>query len=460
MSITALVFLLFFAAGLGAALFLRPMYGLYTYIAVFYLHPPSRWWGASLPDLRWALLAAVVTLLALFVHRDSLNPAGKWYSSKAIIFLGVYVFWMWLQWVFVISPYHSLGVILFSKYMLLIFLIYTIVDNEKDFLGFCTAHVVGCAYFGYLVLQAPDTGRLEGVGGPGVDDANTLGMHLGTGLMFASFLLLRYKGYARWLILLAIPLILNGVFQTETRGAFVGIFLGGVVTIYLKPKSIRKTYYSLVVLAVVSALFVVNESLMTRLGSMGAAVSEEQEWDNSATSRVFIAQAQLQMFADYPLGVGHQGTAFLSRGYLETRWLAGNSGDRASHNTVMSVLVDQGLPGIILFFLICLSAVSALGKMKQMDKKGLNLEYGLYRTMLGGALVTIIASGMFAQYLKAEVQIWCLVLLVILYDLSKKNISKPPLDGVVSSNVDQLDYSSSEKRAWKTTSRFPLDKPS
>ena len=424
MAITALAFLGVFAAALGATLFVRPMYGLYTYVAVFYLHPPSRWWGSSLPDLRWSLLTAVVTLIALFIHKSTIKPAGKWYGSKVTIFLGLYVIWMWLQWAFVISPYHSLGVILFSKYMLLIFLIYSIIDNEKDFLGFCTAHVVGCAYFGYLVLQAPDTGRLEGVGGPGVDDANTLGMHLGTGLIFASFLMLRYKGYARWLVLFAIPLILNGVFQTETRGAFVGIFVGGVITIYLKPKRIRKTYYTLIALAVVSALLVVNESLMNRLSSLGAAVDEEQEWDDSAASRVFIAKAQMEMFFNHPLGVGHQGTAHLSRDYLDVRWLAGNSGDRASHNTVLSVLVDQGFPGIILFSLVCFASVAVLIKLKTLDKKGLGLEYGIYRTMLGGALVTILASGMFAQYLKAEVQIWCLVLLVVLHDLSNRSIGE------------------------------------
>ena len=51
---TAIIFLLLFAGGLGLCLFRHPIYGLYTYVAVFYLHPPSRWWAAALPDLRWS----------------------------------------------------------------------------------------------------------------------------------------------------------------------------------------------------------------------------------------------------------------------------------------------------------------------------------------------------------------------------------------------------------------------
>ena len=65
---TALAFLLLYVLGLVLAIFVRPLYGLYTYVVVFYLHPPSRWWGGALPDLRWSLIAAAVTLLAISIH--------------------------------------------------------------------------------------------------------------------------------------------------------------------------------------------------------------------------------------------------------------------------------------------------------------------------------------------------------------------------------------------------------
>lgn len=408
-----------------AALAVRPVYGLYTYVAVFYLHPPSRWWGGAIPDLRWSLSAAAVTFIALYLHRQKLQPERNFHQSTVIRLFLLYVVWMWLQWPWVASPTHGDGVVLFTKYAILMYLIYKLIDNERDFYGFCLVHVLGCAYFGWLVYIAPPGGRLEGVGGPGVDDANSLAMHLSTGLMFASFMMLASKGWIRWVILGAIPFILNGIIQTQTRGAIVGLFLGALVTVYLKPRKYARTYYALAGLGVLAFLFAANEVFLDRMQTLTAATTDEVEWDNSAASRVAIVKAQLRMFADNPMGVGHQGTAFLSRQYLDERWLAYDSGDRASHNTIMSVLVDQGIPGILLISILIITAWKMLVRMKRMDVLGLPDQLGLYRTMIGGSLVTILGAGMFAQNLKAEVWIWNLVLLVVLYEISRASAADP-----------------------------------
>ena len=65
MSLTAIAFLGAYVLGLLSSFVVHPRWGLITYIAVFYLHPPLRWSGAGLPDMRWSLLAAVVTLISL-----------------------------------------------------------------------------------------------------------------------------------------------------------------------------------------------------------------------------------------------------------------------------------------------------------------------------------------------------------------------------------------------------------
>lgn len=424
MSETALLFLLAYATGLILALFVRPIYGLYTYIGVFYLHPPSRWWGEMLPDIRWSLLAALVTLVSIFIHRKIYANSGSWFKAPMLGLFAGYVMWMWIQMPWVSSGAHMEGLILFSKYVLLVFLLYTILDSEENFRRVCIAHTIGCAYFGVLVYFAPDGGRLEGVGGPGVNDANTLGMHLTTGLIFASFLFLACKGWTRWLVMLTIPFILNGLIQTETRGALVGLAAGGLVIVYLKPAGIRKRFYALTAIAMVVFVGLANQAFLERMSTLNAAIDEQAEWDKSAASRVEIAKSQFRMFKDYPLGVGHQGTVWLSSSYIDRQWLVGSTGKRASHNTVMSVLVDQGIPGIVLFLLIVLSAVKVLVRLKKMDKRQLPLDYGLYRAMLGGALCSILAAGMFTQYLKAEVQVWCLALLAVLMRLATQVITE------------------------------------
>ena len=64
MSLMALGYLLLYFGGLGAALVRHPMWGLYAYFLAFYVHPPSRWWSAEVPDLRWSYIAAIATCVA------------------------------------------------------------------------------------------------------------------------------------------------------------------------------------------------------------------------------------------------------------------------------------------------------------------------------------------------------------------------------------------------------------
>ena len=71
MTLTGLVFMVGFMVLLLLALARDPIFGLFAYIAEFYLHPVSRWWGHFLPDLRWSMLAAIVTLFAILIRLTS-----------------------------------------------------------------------------------------------------------------------------------------------------------------------------------------------------------------------------------------------------------------------------------------------------------------------------------------------------------------------------------------------------
>jgi hypothetical protein len=74
MSLTAAGFLLVFMAALILAFTHGPKFGLFAYLWAFYLHPPERWWGDQIPDLRWSLIAAVATIIALTIRRGPAVP--------------------------------------------------------------------------------------------------------------------------------------------------------------------------------------------------------------------------------------------------------------------------------------------------------------------------------------------------------------------------------------------------
>src|SRR5690606_19758811 len=92
MGLTTIAFVLAYAAGCAMAFARHPIYGLVTYVAVFYLHPPSRWWGSSLPDPGWAMIAAAVTLLAVMLRKDTISLAPLFRQG---IFVGFIIFVVW-----------------------------------------------------------------------------------------------------------------------------------------------------------------------------------------------------------------------------------------------------------------------------------------------------------------------------------------------------------------------------
>ena len=92
---------------------------------------------------------------------------------------------------------------------------------------------------------------------------------------------------------------------------------------------------------------------------------------------------------------------------------------RSSHNTLLSVLVDQGVPGIIIALAMIITVLSLVRRFKKLDDQGLSRELGLFRAAIGATLAAILTSGMFTNYLKAEIQLWGLALLVAAYEVGK-----------------------------------------
>src|SRR6188768_2255398 len=100
----ATAFVLFCLVCTVLAFVRHPIYGLYLYLGVTYVFPPARWWGALLgADLRWSLMAAVVTVLAVLFHFGKLRPKPVWLTNVPAIVLVLYAAWMWIQYPFAVD---------------------------------------------------------------------------------------------------------------------------------------------------------------------------------------------------------------------------------------------------------------------------------------------------------------------------------------------------------------------
>ena len=416
MSVTGFLFAIAFFATMLLALVRHPIFGLYGYIAVFYLHPPSRWWGAFLPDFRWSLVASLVTFVALL----RLKPAPgrpSWLSASPARILIAYTVWLWIQSFWALNPVmHREAAVLFTKYVLLFYIIYRLVQSSDDIRKFLFAHIAGCVYLGVLALGANVSGRLEGVGGPGIDEANALGMHMGTAAVAAAMVILVERKWVQWAAIAAMPFMLNTLVLSGSRGSFLSLLCAGIVLMVLKPPQNRRLFYGLAALGVVLMLMLAPPTFWARMQTITAAVDDSKQLDTSAESRFVVVEAQWRMAKAYPLGAGHRGTEALSTQYIDEKYLArvpGAERTRSSHNTFMTTLVEQGIPGALLFVWMLWWSVRTVRRLRRSSSDWDALQRSQLATIAAGLAIVFVA-GMFVDYLKAEVQIWLLALLASL----------------------------------------------
>lgn len=419
MTFTGIVFAGLFLAALLLSLTRNAAYGMYAYIAVFYLHPPSRWWGASLPDLRWAFLAAGVTLLSIWISRAREPGRPPWFRTAPGIIMVLFIAWFWLGSQWAIDPeQHMPQAYLVTKYLLVFYFVHAIVDTPRKSLWFIFAHLLGCGYLGYLGYTAPVAGRLDGVGGPGIDDSNTLGMHLATGVVSGAMLVLYFKGWKKLLCVIPIGLAMNAIILAGSRGAFLALVAGGLALAVLRPVQYRRSFLIYAASAVVLLGMVASAQFWERMGTVKAISSDNpEELDLSAQSRLVMMDAQFKMAVEHPLGAGHRGSEALSANYLDPIFLTAG-GARSSHNSALTVLVEQGIPGMLLFVAIALWSLRVMLKLRRETNAGsLDIEAGIANAGVGAALTVILVAGIFADFSKCEVQIWMFALLASLQSM-------------------------------------------
>jgi len=326
---------------------------------------------------------------------------------------------MWLQTAWAVSPNHTDGAVLFTKYAILCLILTKLLRTEHDIEFFAWMHVIGCFIWGWTAYTSNFGGRLEIVLGPGVDDSNLLGGHLVTGVAFAGFLFLGSTGLRRWVALGVLPFILNGIIMTASRSALVALVMAGAASLVIGPRGKRLAITVCGVLGCVLFLNLAQSDLFwERAGTL--LESDQEKMDESAASRFVIAEANWRMFLDHPFGLGHRGNEEISPEYLPSEVLTDTGVGRrvrSAHNTVMAILADHGIVGILITAALGLWVLKALWDLRPVNGPAPG-KIGHLRAAVGTSFVALATSGMFVNLLKAEVLIWLLALLAGLQALS------------------------------------------
>ncbi len=416
--LTALLYLCLYIYGLGRALAGRPVWGVAIYFMCFYAHAPTQWWGQNLPSIRWSLIASIVTMVALFIHPP--KSGFKFFAFRENRWLTAFFLYVLAQYPFVISTvWHTDYVFLLFKFILFIFLFHNCVRTVKDFRMIIIANALGGAFLAYQGFAHHNGGRLEGIGTPGMDDANLMGQHLVLMIFILGYAMLEPFRRSHILIAICVCLVLMTLFLTESRGALLSLAAAGVLAVFFIPRGSKKKLAGFGVLGVVASALLMGPQIIERFQGVEKNSMGEVS-DKSARSRVVIIESQLEMWKDSPIiGHGHRGTLQLSTQYIPQEYLS-NSGLRASHNLVMTLLVDHGVIGAILYFgafISCgLRIFSTNREFVKNDSQYKTPDEAFLRAMIVGfslALFSYFLGGLTSNNKKLEGDVWVFAFLPV-----------------------------------------------
>lgn len=346
-SLTALLFLAITLIGCLLALSKGPIWGILTYIFV-YLVPPNpkiNWWARDLPTLRWSVIIALICLVSLILYRDKLSniSLGRVSAGKALIsflLLSVIVSFNAVDSDLSFSRCYD-----FLRYIIVFYLIIKSLKSENDFVIIMLLLMVCGLQLGYTAYVTPRNGpRLEDVGPPDAADANNLG------LLFASMIPLALPFYkinqihCKVIAVFSLIFMTNGLILCNSRGATLGLVVGFLSIILLvRLPGFRSKAFLAAILMICVFLYLADQTFLDRFSTINDTTETDQ-----GSGRLVIWQHGLQIARDYPFGTGGHGFEILSPQYIPKEWLT-TGGTRASHNTFLLVLVEQGFIGLSIY---------------------------------------------------------------------------------------------------------------
>jgi O-antigen ligase len=441
MPLTAILFLAGFSLGCLFAFTRHPIYGLLAYIGTIYVEPTGQWWGqGGFQSIRWVFVAAGVTLVAMMVHKRE-TPGPRLARSGLVWGVVCYILWIIVQKMWALDQdEHQELLVTWLKFFLVMIMICKCVDSEKHLRAFLWTHVGGCFFLGYIATTQYTGGRFEGFGASGLAEANAGALYLVTGVLIAAALILTEKAWLRAVLVVMTLTIMNGVVTTQSRSGFLAVCAGGIMFNLLTPKKFRTGVRVISVIGALLFLLVTKPDYWQRMDTIKYEGADVEGVDTGG-GRLEIIAAQWKMFRLHPFGCGHMCTTVLSPDFLEVRFLSYGT-QRASHNTFMSMLVDHGIPGGILYIAMVLWTFSKLYRLVR-QSRGSEAYLATILPGVVGVMTAIIVGDVFVQYPKLELRVWFLSLVVVLMHLHSQ--AKVPVSTPVTANP-RLRFAGSRQR--------------
>ena len=431
MPITALAFILFFIFAIIAMIVTDLSWGFYLYQMVYFLNPDSRWWGQSIPGMRYSF-TVVVMMLFFYLYRKKQYQQNKIFDTPQTKWIVLIYLSLCFVYFFSIDPVtHQVALYDLFKLYVILFVAYKIIDNEKKFTLMLWFYLFGCAYIGWEAYNTgrTDQGRLEGIGMIDAPDANGFAAAIAPAIP-----LLMYWGFygekVKHKMIAAVlgAFIVNALILINSRGAFLGVAVGSfyfLISIFLSKyrKTGQRLKIVLLIVAALGAAYSLTDDIFWERMSTLQQIEDESK---SGSHRYRMWLATFDMIGDRPLGLGVNGFKILSPYYVDEYLFHKGQIFKAVHSSWCQALAESGWPGFFAYIALIISTLRVAEKTKRHLKQSENYTIYFLIIALQAALITFIVSGTFINRFRAEVLYWLIMFIgcaanIFLYKYSKQN---------------------------------------
>ena len=312
-----------------------------------------------------AIIPRVTGALALSLALLAVVVSGRfrrWHPFH----LAALLFWIWAG--LNLFVYHS-GERLPAKFwtygqlLLVLWMIWEIAPSERRVRGLLTAYVLGAyvAAIDTLLIYRRTAGALRRFAAGGADP-NDLAMVLSLALPMAWYLGMTYRQpLLRWICRGYLPLAVLAIGLSGSRGGMVAATVALlIVPLSMTQLSPGRLVSAILMVVVAGALAVtyVPETLLQRLSTIG---TELEGGRVGGRGKLWIAG--LEAFRYRPLGgygTGHFKSAITP--------ILGEA-SQVAHNSYISVLVEQGIVGFLLYMGMLVSVFRSVMKLRRFERR-------------------------------------------------------------------------------------------
>jgi O-antigen ligase len=304
------------------------------------------------------MLAVGMTLVAIVVS----GRVRRWQGFQLTALL--FVIWAGgVLWVNSNEPVLPQTFWTYPQLFLVLWMVWELAPSRQRQLGLMAAYLLGTQVTAFQTIMAF---RTHGSGmrrfSTGTADPNAVAMTLALAMPIAWYLgMTSRQPLLRWICRGYLPVGLLALALTGSRGgllaAMVGLLIVPLTMTRLSPGRLA-TAIALLALSGAVAVAYVPETIVQRFATTRSSVE-----DLSLGGRFEIWKAGLHAFTYRPL-VGYGAGAFKR---AASPWLGGQQ--RVAHNSFLSILVEQGMVGFLLYSMIFVMVFHAVLRLPPLDRR-------------------------------------------------------------------------------------------